>query len=305
MTAATLSLEVLIEASPALEKALRGAARAAASTSPILIQGEPGTGRSTLARALHGASARHSGPLLEMDVGLIPGALFESELFGHRPGAFTGAETAAEGRLGLASAGSLVLDHVEELPATVQPKLLRLLAEGRYSPLGGRERRADVRFLAIGSPDLARRVEAGAFRSDLYYRLDVLHFQLPPLHQRREDLPAIIATLLADLAGRMGRPVPRLSPVSERWMVSYAWPGNLRQLRNLLERAMVLAEGKVLDIPPPEDSRAHRPLSLAEVETRQIRLALAHARGHQGRAAEILGISRKALWQKRKRFGIP
>ncbi len=302
---ADLSLEALTKASPTLSENLRGAARAALSPSPILILGESGTGRTTLARALHGASRRRTGPLVEMDVGVIPVSLFESELFGYRPGAFTGAEQASCGRTDLAEGGTLVIDHVEEIPQSVQPKLLRLLSEGLYSPLGGQEKAADVRFLALGADDLAGRVERGAFRADLYYRLEVLRFRLPPLRERRQDVAGIAQALLEDLALRFDRPVPRLSSASLDWMVAYDWPGNLRQLRNVLERALIVAEGPELDPPPPADSEARRPLSLAQSERRQILQALAFCRGHQGRAAEVLGISRKSLWEKRKRYEIP
>lgn len=299
-------LDALLAASPTLGAALGGIRRAALSDAPLLILGEPGTGRSTLARALHAASPRALAPWVEVDVGVVPPTLFESELFGHRAGAFTGAEGARQGRVAQAEGGSLVLDHVEELPLALQPKLLRLLAERRYTPLGDSERRAEVRFLALATPDLHQRVERGAFREDLFYRLEVLCFSLPPLRQRRGDLATIANFLLADLAHRFARPVPRLSATAQRWMQRYSWPGNLRQLRNLLEREMIARPAEELDPQPPKDGDdLVRPASLAEVERRQIRRALAFARGHQGHAAEVLGISRKALWEKRRRYGLP
>ncbi len=295
----------LFRASPALATHLPAAERAAATDSPILILGESGTGRSTVARAFHRASPRGSGPLIEVDPGAIPSTLFESELFGYRAGAFTGAEEAAEGRVERAAGGTLVLDHVEEIPLSAQAKLLRLLAEKRYAPLGGRERRADVRFIAVAPPDLAERVRRGAFRQDLFYRLEVLAFRLPPLRERRQDLPGIVDYLLADLAERFSRPPARLSERAAAWMSAYAWPGNLRQVRNLLERALIVAGSGKIDPEPPDDADEPRPRTLLEVERREIERALAYTRGHQGRAAELLGISRKALWQKRKRLGIP
>ena len=299
------SFAALFRASPALEACLPAAERAAASDSPILILGEPGSGRSTIARAFHRASPRRAGPLVEVDPGAIPSTLFESELFGYRAGAFTGADAAVEGRVERAAGGTLVLDHVEEIPLAAQAKLLRLLAEKRYAPLGGRERRADVRFVAIAPEDLSERVRRGAFRQDLYYRLEVLAFRLPPLRERREDLPGIVDYLLADLAARFSRPPARLSERALAWMSTYAWPGNLRQVRNLLERALIVADSAEIDPKPPSDVAEPRPRALIEVERREILRALAYTRGHQGRAAELLGISRKALWQKRKRFGIP
>ncbi len=298
------SFTALFRASPALAAHLPAAERAAATDSPILIFGEPGSGRSSVARAFHRASPRRGGPLVEVDPGAIPSTLFESELFGHRAGAFTGAEAAA-GRVELAEGGTLVLDHVEEIPLAAQPKLLRLLAEKRYTPLGGRERSADVRFIAIAAHDLAERIAHGAFRQDLFYRLDVLAFRLPPLRQRLGDLPAIAEHLLADLAERFARPAPRLSERALEWMQSYTWPGNLRQVRNVLERALIVAGAGDLDPGPLAGAGEPRPLPLREVERREILRALAYTRGHQGQAAELLGISRKALWQKRKRLGIP
>lgn len=277
----------------------------AASDSPVLILGEPGTGRSACARLLHGLGPRARAPLIELDPGALPASLLESELFGYRAGAFTGAEHAQAGRVARAEGGTLVLDHVEELPLASQPKLLRLLAERRYAPLGGGEIAADVRFVAIGAHDLPARVECGAFRTDLYFRLEVLTFLLPPLRERLAELPALVATMLADLGERFGRPNLELLPRSAPWMAHYAWPGNLRQLRNVLERAMLRADGRMLDPPPPAEVVAPAPSSLVEAERLAILAALAASRGHQGEAAALLGISRKGLWEKRKRLGIP
>jgi DNA-binding NtrC family response regulator len=304
--ASPLSLDRLLRDFPALAESLRGAPRAAASEVPVLLVGEPGGGRSAVARALHGASPRAAGPLVEVDPGSIPSSLFESELFGWRPGAFTGAEGGSEGRVERAEGGTLLLDQVEELPLAVQPKLLRLIAERRFAPLGGpEEKHADVRFLAIGSEDLPARIASGALRADLYYRLEVVTFRVPPLRERRADLPAVLDHFLADLGERFGRGRPALAPRARAWMLEHPWPGNLRQLRNTLERALILAGDGPLDPPVPEALFEHRPRPLLEVEKEQIRKALAYTRGHQERAAELLGISRKALWEKRKRYGIP
>ena len=306
MTAGSpLSLPRLLLDFPALAESLRGIERAAATGAPVLLVGEPGSGRSTVARALHGASPRAAGPLVEVDPGAIPSTLFESEFFGYRAGAFTGAERPSEGRVARAQGGTLVLDHVEELPLPAQPKLLRLVAERRYAPLGGAEVDSDVRFVAIGSEDLPRRVTREAFRADLFYRLEVLAFRVPPLRERRADLPAVVDHLLADLGERFGHPSPVLAPRARVWMLEHPWPGNLRQLRNALERGLILADGGPVDPQPPEGLLETRPRPLLEMEKEQIRNALAYTRGHQGRAAELLGISRKALWEKRRRYGIP
>ena len=298
------SLSGLLETAPDLAAALPGIARAARSEAPVLLVGEPGTGRSTLARAIHSAGPRSGGPLVEADAASLPSTLIESELFGYRPGAFTGADRASEGRVARAEGGTLVLDHLEELPRTVQPKLLRLIAERRFAPLGGDEREADVRFLALAAEDLPERIERGTFRADLFYRLEVLAFRLPPLRQRRRDLPGIVERLLTDLRQRLGRPGAELAPAALEWISEHPWPGNLTQLRNVLERALILHEDGPLEPELPEDG-GDRPRSLVEVEKAEIRRALAYTRGHQGRAAELLGISRKALWEKRKRHGIP
>jgi DNA-binding NtrC family response regulator len=305
VTTAPFSLARLLRDFPVLAESLRGAERAAATDAPVLILGEAGSGRSTLARAFHGAGPRAAGPLVEVDPGAVPSTLFESELFGFRAGAFTGAEGGGAGRVSRAEGGTLLLDHVEELPLSVQPKLLRLVAERRYAPLGGPELEADVRFLAIGAEDLPRRVTREAFRADLFYRLEVLAFRVPPLRERRADLPAVLDALLADLGERFGRPAAALAPSARAWMLEHSWPGNLRQLRNVLERALILSGDGPIDPPPLTVAAESRPRPLLEVEKEQIRNALAYTRGHQGRAADLLGISRKALWEKRKRYGIP
>lgn len=305
MTGSALALHEILASSEVLRSTLLGIERAAASDAPLLITGEAGTGRTALARAVHAAGRRWQKPLVEVDPASLPATLFESELFGHLSGAFTGAEQDQQGRVGRAEGGALLLDNVEELPLSVQPKLLRLLAERRYAPLGGSETDADVRFLAVGTHELPERVEKGAFRQDLFYRLEVVVFRLPALRERREDLPVLAEHFLSDLAERFGRSRPTLSRDSLEWMKDFSWPGNLRQLRNVLERELILGHGGVLEIPPLADLEEGRPRPLARVEAEEIRKALAYTRGRKGRAAELLGVSRKALWEKRRRHGIP
>lgn len=302
------AVELFLASSPALAERLVGLESAASSTSPALVLGEPGTGRSTFARLLHVGGGRAAAPLVELDPAASPATLFESELFGYRAGAFTGAERSQPGRVARAEGGTLILDHVEDLPLDGQPKLLRLLAERRYSPLGGVDTEANVRFVAIGPEDLERRVERAVFRRDLYHRLEVLTFHLPPLRSRGGDFPHLVARILDDLGRRFGRPGLRLAPAATEWMRSYDWPGNLRQLKNTIERQMLLSAGETLDPEPPPELARFRPtqvLSLAEAEKRAILAALQASRGHQGEAAKLLGVSRKGLWEKRKRYGIP
>ena len=298
------ALADLFRFTPSLESFVVGARRAALSEAPILILGEPGSGRSTLARGLHAISGRAPGPLVEVDISAIPSTLFESELFGFRAGAFTGAESAVAGRIERAQGGSLLLDHVEDIPLAAQPKLLRVLAENRYSPLGGRERIADVRFLGIGSEDLPNRVSKGSFRQDLFYRLEVVTLRLPPLRERKVDLEPLLEFFLTDLEQRFGKETLRITDEARAWMEDYPWPGNLRELRNVLERALITQSRGPLD-PPCPGRRGGRPESLQDVEKRQILRALAYTRGHQSKAAELLGISRKTLWEKRRRYEIP
>jgi DNA-binding NtrC family response regulator len=299
------ALAALAASAPSLTSSLPALSRAAASRSPVLILGESGTGRSSLARAIHSDSPRSASALVVVDPGALPATLFESELFGHRSGAFTGAERSQVGRVARAAGGTLLLDHVEELPLASQPKLLRLLAENRYAPLGGADSEADVRFLAIGADDLPVRVDNGTFRADLYWRIEVLHFRLSPLRERRADVLPAAEAMIADLAVRFDRPRLGLSEPARRWLPEHAWPGNLRQLRNLLERELLRGSGDLLDPEPPPPGSGGAPRSLAEAEREAILAALAWTRGHQGRAAELLGISRKGLWEKRKRLGVP
>jgi DNA-binding NtrC family response regulator len=208
------------------------------------------------------------------------------------------------GRIERAEGGTLVLDHVAELPLASQPKLLRVVAEHLYTPLGGEERRADVRFVAVAEDDLETRTRHGAFRQDLFFRLAVVAFRLPPLRERRAELPALVHEVLADLGQRFGREGLSLDESAWEWFDRHSWPGNLRELRNTLERALIASDASRLAPPAPADLGGV-PRPLKEVEQQAVRRALAHTRGRQGEAAKLLGISRKALWEKRKRFGIP
>lgn len=302
MTDERSPLGVLLGDFPSLQPVLQALERAAGTDVPVLLLGEPGSGRSRIAHAIHETSRRSHQPLIQVDPATLPAELLESELFGYRPGAFTGATGSQVGRVERAEGGTLVLDQLEELPLAAQPKLLRLLAERRYAPLGGRERTADVRFIGIAAADLPQRVEAGVFRRDLYHRIEVMSARVPPLRSRRGELNVLVDRMLRDLCSRIERPIPELSERALRWMEDYDWPGNLRELRNVLERALILEPSTVLDPPAPRGGEP--PLPLRDVECEAIRRALAWTRGHQGKAAQLLGISRKTLWEKRRRYGL-
>lgn len=297
------ALKAFLQSQPSLAPLAVPLRRAASSRAPILIRGEAGTGRSTLARALHRASGR--APLVESDVGLIPATLFEGELFGYLRGAFTGAASSRQGLVARADQGTLLLDRIEEIPIPLQPKLLRVLAENRFSPLGGRERGVDVRYISIATEKLEERMKNGLFREDLYYRLEVLSFVLPPLRQRPEDVDSLLGAMVEDVCVRYNHAETQLAEDSRRWILEYPWPGNLRELRNVLERAAVLHETGALVVQRPRSRGQQKPCSLAELEAKAILEALRYSGGHQGRAAELLGISRKTLWEKRKRYDIP
>lgn len=242
-----LPLDQLATPGGAMAKVLADARRAAATEATLLITGETGTGKEELARWIHAHSARHEGPLVAVNCGAIPEGLLESELFGHAKGAFSGAEKDRAGLIERAAGGTLFLDEVGELPAPAQVKLLRVLAERSVTRLGeGEGRPVDLRLVAATLQDLPAKVEEGSFREDLYYRLHVVPLVLPPLRARGDDLLGIVEFLLADLVDRLGVPEPALAPDFLPALAARPWPGNIRQLRNALERALVLLDGEEL-----------------------------------------------------------
>ena len=302
------ALAAWLAAAPSLAPLAQDLARAAASEAPILLLGEAGTGRTSLARALAAASSRSEGPLVEVDPGALPATLFESELFGHRAGAFTGADRGSPGRVERARGGTLLIDHVEELPLAAQPKLLRLLSERRFAPLGGADVEADVRFLAVGADDLVGRVGRGVFREDLFYRIEVLTFRLPPLRARRGDVPALAEHFLERFTLAMNRPRMRFSAEALETLRSYTWPGNVRELQNAIERAVVLGKPPIIDVgdlPLRLASTTERPgpLSLEEIEKAHIRRVLDGCDWNISQAAKLLGIDRGTLYAKIRRYG--
>ncbi len=300
---------------PASQRVLELARRVAETNTTVLITGESGTGKDQLARLIHELSPRRDAPYLKIDCASLPPELVESELFGHERGAFTGAVERKLGRLELAQGGTIVLDEVAALSLPAQAKLLRVLEERAFERLGGTETlRINARLIALTNADLARLVAEGCFREDLYFRLNVLTIAVPRLRDRPADILPLAEHLLGRLAAIHGRPGVTLSDGARRLLETYAWPGNVRELKNALERALVLTIQPVLQ---PEDFpdvlRAATDAvagltaglrSLEEVEREAIRQTLEATRYKITRAAEILGISRKTLLEKRKKYGL-
>src|SRR5712672_100853 len=242
--------EQLIGTSPALEAVLEQVERVAPADSTVLIQGETGTGKELIARAIHNISSRCGRPFVKLNCAAIPLDLLESELFGHEKGAFTGAIAQKIGRFEWADKGTLFLDEVGDIPLALQPKLLRVLQEQEFERLGGtRTHQVDVRLVAATNRDLSDMVRRNAFRSDLYYRLNVFPIQLPPLRERREDIPALVEHFVEIYARRMGREIDQISPETISELTSYPWPGNIRELQNFIERSVILTSGNVLESP--------------------------------------------------------
>jgi len=244
--------EQVIGNSPALEAVLEQVERVAPTGSTVLIQGETGTGKELIARAIHNISSRFGRPFVRLNCAAIPLDLLESELFGHEKGAFTGAIAQKIGRFELADKGTLFLDEVGDIPPALQPKLLRVLQEQEFERLGStRTHQVDVRLVAATNRDLTEMVNDGEFRSDLYYRLNVFPVLLPPLRDRREDIPALVMHFVEILGRRMDRKIEHIAPETMSALSSYPWPGNVRELQNLIERAVILSNDGVLPNPLP------------------------------------------------------
>jgi len=316
-----------IGSSPAAADVKRHARRAAQSSSPVLLLGETGTGKELLAHAIHAASARADGPFVSLNIAAVPDTLLEAEFFGFAPGAFTGADRKGrEGKFKLADGGTLFLDEIGDMPLALQAKLLRALQEGEIEPLGSNKVVPfDARVIAATSRDLPALVRDGRFREDLYYRLNVLPLRVPPLRERRSDIPALIEALGEDMAQRSGEAPPELMPDALALLAAQHWRGNTRELRNVLEQlAMrsdstridaaevkrVLAETGLEQIAAPEPSttvgddadqgRLLRPMAeqIAELERRAIAAALARTGGNKLATARLLGISRATLYDR-------
>ncbi len=313
-------LSELLGQSDAIQKVLRLIDKVAEYRTTVLIQGESGTGKELVARALHKRGGRASKPFVAINCGAIPETLMESELFGHKRGAFTDAHSDKRGIFQEADGGTLFLDEIGELAPPLQVKLLRALQEGVVRPLGAtKDVAVDVRVVAATVRDLSKEVAAGRFREDLYYRLNVLLIQVPPLRERIDDVPLLIEHFIKRNNAKLGTRIKGIDPRARKLLLSYHWPGNVRELENLIERAVVLADGEVLgpdDIP----ERVHEsPDSVARVlhsgelsikkasrvvEESLIRRALDKTRGNRTAAARLLEISHRALLYKIKDYGV-
>ena len=305
--------EQLIGDSPALEAVLEGVKRVAPTSSTVLIQGETGTGKELIARAIHNISSRCGRPFIKLNCAAIPLDLLESELFGHEKGAFTGAIAQKLGRFELADKGTLFLDEVGDIPPALQPKLLRILQEQEFERLGGsRTHQVDVRLVAATHRNLAEMVENGQFRSDLYFRLNVFPVELPPLRERREDIPALVTHFVEVLGRRIGREIEYVPPETMLALCSYDWPGNIRELQNLIERAVILSVDGVFPNPlltagAQRISVASAPTTLIDSERALILRTLDAAGwviGGRDGAAARLGLKRTTLIYKMQRHGI-
>lgn len=313
--------------SPLMHEVVGRARQVATTDTPVLILGETGTGKERLARAIHRWSPRAAQPFVALNCAAIPAGLLESELFGHVKGAFTGATRDRMGRFQMANGGTLLLDELGELPHELQAKLLRVLQESQFEPVGSdRSIKVDVRIIGATQVDLERALAAGRFRADLYYRLNVFPLRLPALRERLEDLPALCEVLLAEQAGRTGRRSAGLTSEARKRLLGYLWPGNIRELANVLERGTIMAGDaaitpELLDVPAPDVARRGGmtdaapspapepapPVPLADAEREHIRRALIFTGGRvygPGGAAAVLGLKPSTLQSRMKKLGI-
>jgi formate hydrogenlyase transcriptional activator len=305
--------EQLIGKSRTLDVVLDQVERVAPTDSTVLIQGETGTGKELIARAVHNVSSRCGRPFIKLNCAAIPDALLESELFGHERGAFTGAVAQKVGRFEMADNGTLFLDEVGDIPLALQPKLLRVLQEQEFERLGGtRTHQVDVRLVAATNRDLAGMVKRREFRDDLFYRLNVFPIQLPPLRARHEDVPLLVAHFVEIYSRRMGKQIEHIPAETMSALSSYQWPGNIRELQNFIERSVILSAGTVLR--PPLAELKHSPelesvgaITLEEAERDHIRKTLEHTKwvvaGPNGAAAR-LGVKRSTLYFRMQKLGI-
>ncbi|MEI8181276.1 MAG: sigma-54 dependent transcriptional regulator [Desulfomonile sp.] len=312
----------IVGKSRAMKKVFTVMRKVADTPTTVLISGESGTGKELVARALHKASSRNNAPFVSINCAAVPENLLESELFGYEKGAFTGAVSVRQGKFEFANGGTLFLDEVGETSTNLQVKLLRVLQEHEFQRVGGnKDIQVDVRIIAATNKNLKEEVDAGRFRADLFFRLNVVHIEIPPLRVRREDIPFLVAHFLNKFGEKLGRPIREVDPQVMSSFFRYSWPGNVRELENVIERAVVLSRGSAMtpeDVPreirgaletgQSLDSLVSLEQGLAEtldaIEERMIRQALEKADNVQAQAAKILGISRSNLQYKMKKFGL-
>ncbi len=303
--------EEIVGRSPEMKRILAQVEQVARTDATVLLEGETGTGKELLARTVHRLSARKDRPLVTVNCAALPPTLIESELFGREKGAYTGALTRMTGRFEVADGATLFLDEIGELPQEVQAKLLRVLEHGRFERLGSTKLlQVNVRIIAASNQDLARNVEEGKFRKDLYYRLNVFPITVPPLRKRPEDIPLLVWAFVRHFEKKMGKRIEHVPRKSMDELQRYPWPGNARELRNVVEHAMIISSGKTLDIEVPQQrasTEIHANLSLDEVERRHI-LGVLQKSGWRlsgrGGAAGILGLKRTTLQSKMKKLSI-
>lgn len=298
--------------SPGMREAIGLAERVSRTDSNVLITGESGSGKDVVASFIHGASARAAQPFVKIDCATLPGSLLEAELFGYERGAFTGANDAKPGRFEAADQGTIVLDEIAHLSIDAQAKLLRVIEERRFERLGGRKTiKLDVRLIALTNVDLEGAVRLRRFREDLFYRLNVIHIAVPSLRERKEDLSKLIQYFVKQYATKHGRKVERVGPAALKLLETYEYPGNARELANIIERAVIVATGKTIeehDLPSGVSAAVNAqrqkatPLSLAQMEAAYISEMLVATRGNKTECARILGISRKNLYEKIARY---
>src|SRR3984885_3802985 len=308
----------IIARSSKMQEVLAMVERVAATQSTVLIGGESGVGKDLIAHAIHEKSRRSSGPFVKINSTAIPENLLESELFGYEKGAFTGAATSKPGKFELADKGTLFLDEIGDVPPAIQVKLLRVLQEREFERLGGTKTlKVDVRLIAATNRDLRAALEDGTFREDLYYRLNVVAIDIPPLRDHKEDIPALANFFLEKFARESGKPIRGITPAAMKLLLDFYWPGNVRELENIIERGVTLSAGSTLDAadihldPPSPRAVAGAPavlpvgMTLDQWEDEAIREALKQANGNKSQAARALGLSRNALRYRLSKIGVP
>jgi DNA-binding NtrC family response regulator len=302
---------LLIAESHAMRPVLEAIARVGPSQANVLITGENGVGKGVVAQALHAASPRKDRPLVSVNTASIPGTLFESELFGHVAGAFTDARSDRLGRFKLADGGTLFLDEIAGVPANLQSKLLRVLESGEFEPIGSsKTHRVDVRILSATNANLAEEIAAGRFRQDLLYRLKTVEIRIPPLRERKEDVPLLATHFLQRHAGRYRKSLSGFDAAAMQLLLHYSWPGNVRELDHTVERAVLMTHGDTVQASDlgletrPESGPSFESMTLEQMEETLIRNALSRFQGDISKAAEALGLSRGALYRRLEKYGI-